>query len=142
MVFLCAETGRLSFSDGLTLTEGMPAERLNERFHNPIADDLTLFLGAHPLRGGSLAPVCLLDRRGLRCVTLHVEGVGPKGGAGADKQRSFLFSVFSLRDPCPDSRRGVQARFPFGSVTIYTEPYSGGAAARVEYRRPTETTEE
>lgn len=135
MVFLCAETGRLSFSDGFTLTGGMSAERLDERFQNPIADDLTLLLGAHPLEGGRLAPVCLLDKDGLRCVTLHVDRVGQKSDAGAEQQRSFLFSAFSLRDPCPDSRRGVKARYPFGSVTIYTEPCTGVASARVEYQR-------
>ena len=135
MVFLCAETGRLSFSDGLTLTEGMPAERLDDRYHNPINGDLTLFLTARPLRGGSLVPVCLLDERGLRCVTLYVQSVGQKTDVSAERQRGFLFSSFSLKDPCPDSHRGVVAAYPFGSVTIYTEPYTGSAAARVEYRR-------
>lgn len=135
MVFLCVETGRLSFSDGLTLAEGMPAEQLDKRYHNPTVDDVTLPLAAHPLENGQIAPVCVLDREGLRSVTLHVPD------AGADEQRAFLFSAFALRDPWPDSRRSVRARYPFGYVTIYTDPYTGGAAARVDYRRPVEYTE-
>lgn len=141
MVFLCAETGRLSFSDGLTLAEGMPAEHLDKRFHNPTTEDLTLLLAAHPVGGGCLAPVCVLDEGGLRSVTLHTPCPQPQNGWTADKQRAFLFSVFALRDPCPDSRRGVKVQYPFGWIAIYTQPYTGGASARLEYRRRAEITE-
>lgn len=135
MPFMDAQTGRMTFLDGLSLYSGMPAQEINERFQNPIERDITLCLKERPVEGGSLAPVCVLDAHGLRCVTLYAHSPAGRQDAGADRQRAFLFAVLRLKDPCPDTRRAVKVRCAFGTVLIDTEPYTGVAAARLEYSR-------
>ena len=132
MAFFSADTGRLLFSDGLLLEKGMPGQQLNERY-SPLREEEALCLDAHPAKGGSLALVCAL-RLGCLCgVTLHVQAVGGKEGVGADRQRAFLFRALGLRDPCPDTRRTVRVACAFGHLLIYSDPYTGSAAARIQY---------
>lgn len=135
MAFFCAQAGRISFADGLRLYAGMPAGELGERCRNPASGVLTVCLDARAVRGGGIAPVCTLDAQGLRAVVLHACQVGAKTPVKADRQRAFLFAALRLRDPCPDTRRCVKVRYPFGEIAIYSDPYTGTPAARIEYDR-------
>lgn len=133
MRFLNAETGALSFPDGYHVLPGMPAKALNDRFQTPAENDLTLCLKARDIDGGSVALICVVSPDGLKCVTLTPCAVAGRADAGADRQRAFLFAALGLKDPCPDTRRVVRVRCAFGTVTLSTDPYTGAAAARLDY---------
>ncbi|MDD3335994.1 MAG: hypothetical protein PHI98_10830 [Eubacteriales bacterium] len=135
MAFLNPETGTLVFEDGFCLRPGMPAKDLNRHCLTLSDAETTFCLDAHPLPGGSLAPVCVVDGDGLMGVTLHVVQTGSKERPGAERQRAFLFSTFHMKDPCPDTHRCVRVRCPFGSLTICSDPYTGCAMAQLSYSR-------
>lgn len=142
MAFFNAETGRFLFEDGLCLAGGMTAQELNSRFHTPSRDELLLCMGAHPVRGGCLALLCRVDSLGLAQITLEVESVNGRDDAGADRQRSFLFQALGFKDPCPDTRQNVLIGCPSGRLLLYTDSYTGGAAARFLMNRPDAPAEE
>lgn len=137
MPFLNMDSGDLVFSDGFCLRAGMSAQELTaDQAVPPLDGEAVLLLPARGVRGGSVAPVCEFQHNGLCRVTLAVDTVGGRTERNAGRQRAFLFSLLCLRDPCPDTRRCVRVRCPFGEALLFSDPYTGYASARLLYALP------
>ncbi|MEG2315720.1 MAG: hypothetical protein RSC91_05865, partial [Clostridia bacterium] len=129
MPFFHKESGALCFADGLNLYASMPPEAL------PLEAKRSgsLCLAPRAVRGGELAAMLLMGSEGLCGVVLTAPTVGGRAEPDAGRQRAFLFDKLHLRDPWPDTWRSVRVRCPFGEILISSDPYTGGASARLTY---------
>lgn len=134
MAFLFSDTGQLRFRDGLELTPMMTEKQLEDLSIFPDEGVDVVPLKAHPVSGGSLAPILLMENGLLAGVELHVAAIGQRQDADTDRQRGFLFEKLGFRDPCPDTRGNVRIACPFGEVFFCTDPYTGFSCARMIYR--------
>lgn len=133
MAFLFSDTGQLLFRDGLRLVPFMTEEELELLSVFPQEGTGYLPLKAHPVKGGSIAPILLMEQGRLSSVTLHVAAIGQRQDTDTDRQRSFLFQSLGFKDPCPDTRGNVRVVCRFGEVLLCTDPYTGGSFARITY---------
>lgn len=138
MPFLDEQTGTLTFSEELSFIAHMPLEALlslHEQWGGalPKGRDILPF-PAKAVDGGSVAPVCILRDGLLHEVRLFAACVGARNHPTAEQQRAFFFQLLSLRDHSPDSRRCSHITYPFGTVLIATDPRTGAALLRVEYK--------
>ena len=139
MAFLYSNTGQLRFRDGLQLFPLMTEAQLEEISIFPEEGSSVIPLKAHPVSGGSLAPLILMENGLLTGVELHVAAIGQRQDADTDRQRGFLFEKLGFRDPCPDTRGNVRILCPFGEAIFCTDPYTGFSCVRLIYRQnPTE----
>lgn len=134
MAFLLSNTGQLLFGDGLLLFPHMTERQLEELSLYPEEGTSLILSKAHPVSGGSIAPMLLLENGRLTAVELYVAAIGQRQDAHTDRLRAFLFQTLGFRDPCPDTRGNVRIVCPFGEVFFCTDPYTGGSCARVMYR--------
>ena len=129
MPFFHKESGELRFADGLSLRVGMAAQALPPAdFHGDM-----LCLPPRAVRGGELAATLAMGAEGLCGVVLTVHAVGGRAEPDAARQRAFLFDKLHLKDPWPDTWRSVRVHCPFGEILISSDPYTGGACARLTY---------
>lgn len=133
MAFLSGETGEILFRDRLLLGPDTSEQQLAELGIAMEDGNGCRCLKPHPVRGGTLAPVLTLEKGRIRAITLHVAMIGIRQDADTDRQRSFLFQTFGLKDPCPDTRGSLRVCYPFGDVLLSTDPYTGGSCARLIY---------
>jgi hypothetical protein len=139
LLFFNEKSGALTFETGLRLAPNMTRKDLLAALKE--AGGASRDLGESgifpfppcPVAGGSLAPVCFLQEDRLASVTLTVVSVGQKTALSAEQQRSFLFTSFRAKDPCPDTLRNCVLQCAFGAITLCTDPRSGRASARVSY---------
>jgi len=131
MAFLNRETGELTFSDGLRLGPGLPMDELAERLDG--AQQGIVRLQSHPVTGGRLIPICMVEGGAVQSITLCPGPGSGKESRDAQKQRAFLFSRLGLRDPLPDSFETVCVQCPFGEILLTSDPHTGRAEARLIY---------
>ncbi len=140
MPFFDEISGTLTFQNGLRLSPFAQREALLELLQKAggTAPDLgtegVLVFPAGPVKGGSVAPVCLLRDDALWQISLSVGSVGPKPTPTAEQQRAFLFGLFRLKDPCPDTQRNCLFRGDGWTLTLSTDPRLGHAIASLSYR--------
>ena len=133
MQFFNPHTGEMHFPCGLCLRGGIPAEQIDPNLRALPGEDTAFCLPHLAVEGGALAPVCTLGEGGLAAVRLTAVSVNGRQQTPGERQRAFLFGLFGLKDPCPDTQQPVRIRAPFGHLTLYTDPVSGQAGALVEY---------
>lgn len=135
MRFFNPETGEMLFSDGLCLRGGMPVDAIDPHLCYTGTQEAVYCLPALAVEGGSLGVVLTADRDGLRTARLTAVSVTGRQQTPGERQRAFLFDLFRLSDPCPDTRQNVRLKAPFGRLTLHTDPVTGQAGALVEYAR-------
>ena len=135
MTFFNPETGEMRFPGGLCLRSGMEAREMDPHFRFTGEQEAVFCLPAQTVAGGSAGVVCIVDGGGLRAVRLTGVAVTGRQQTPGERQRAFLFGLFRLKDPCPDSLQSVRVKAPFGRLTLYTDPVTGQAGAMVEYSR-------
>ena len=131
MAFLNRETGELTFSDGLRLGPGLPMDELAERLDG--AQQGIVRLQSHPVTGGRLIPICMVEGGAVQSITLSISSVGNRPMRKAERQREFLFARLNLQDPFPDTFEPVHITCPFGDLHLSTDPYTGRTEARIIY---------
>lgn len=135
MMFFNPDTGEMRFPEGLCLRGGMDAREIDPHFRFTGDQEAVFCLPAQTVEGGSTGVVCIVDGQGLRAVRLAGVSVTGRQQTPGERQRAFLFGLFRLKDPCPDSLQSVRVKAPFGKLTLYTDPVTGQAGAMVEYQR-------
>ena len=133
MRFFDPDTGEVCFPGGLCLRGGIAAEQIDPNLRSLPGEDTVFCLPALAVEGGALAPVCVLDGSGLASLRLTAVSVNGRQQTPGERQRAFLFGLFGLKDPCPDTQQPVRIKAAFGYLTLYTDPVSGQAGALVEY---------
>lgn len=133
MRFFNPDTGEVRFPGGLCLRGGIPAEQIDPNLRSLPGEDTVFCLPALAVEGGALAPVCVLAENGLSVLRLTAVSVSGRQQTPGERQRAFLFGLFGLKDPCPDTQQSVRIKAPFGHLTLYSDPVSGQAGALVEY---------
>ena len=139
MLFLDAESGMLTFENGVRLVPHMEGTALLEALREAggsasgKGENGVVVFPACPVAGGMLAALCVLREGRLQSVSLTVASVGQKAAPSAEQQRAFLFQCFAAKDPCPDTRRNCDLSCPFGSISLCTDPRVGCAVGRISY---------
>ena len=133
MTFFNPDTGELCFAGGLCLTGNMDVQAIDPHFRYAGQQEAVYCLPALAVEGGALAPVLTLNENGLSVLRLTAATVTGRQQTPGERQRAFLFGLFGLKDPCPDTQQPVRIKAPFGHLTLYTDPVSGQAGALVEY---------
>lgn len=131
MAFLNRETGELTFSDGLRLGPGLPMDELAERLDG--AQQGIVRLQSHPVTGGRLIPICMVEGGAVQSISLCPGTLNGKEPRDASRLRAFLFARMGLLDPCPDSMESVQVLCPFGELCFFTDPLTGRSEVRLSY---------
>ena len=120
MAFLNRETGELTFSDGLRLGPGLPMDELAERLDG--AQQGIVRLQSHPVTGGRLIPICMVEGGAVQSISLCPGTLNGKEPRDAARLRAFLFARMGLEDPCPDTQDCVRILCPFGEMLFVTDP--------------------
>lgn len=135
MSFFNPETGEMQFSNGLCLRGGMPVDAIDPHLRYTGSQEAVYCLPPLAVEGGSLGAVLTADPNGLRSLRLMVASITGRHQVPGERQRAFLFDLFRLADPCPDTQQNVRLKAPFGRLTLYTDPVTGQAGALLEYAR-------
>lgn len=135
MLFFNPETGEMNFSDDLCLRGGMPVHAIDPHLCYTGAQEAVYCLPQLAVEGGSVGVVLTADGDGLATVRISAVSVTGRHQTPGERQRAFLFHLFRLTDPCPDTQQNVRLKAPFGRLTLYTDPVTGQAGALVEYTR-------
>jgi len=139
MPFFDEKTGALALGKGCRLTAHMPDSGVLSVLRSvggPPADwrENIIPFPAIGVSGGRIALIAFLEEDRLTAVHLSVVSTEPKTAPSSDQQRAFLFSLFGIHDPCPDTKQCCCFVSGFGSLAISTDPRTGYAAAHLTYQ--------
>ena len=139
MPFFDEKTGALTLGKGYRLTAFMPDSGVLSVLRSiggspsDWSADIIPF-SAIAVSGGRITLIAFLEEDRLSTIKISVVSIKPKRVPAADQQRAFLFSLFGVSDPCPDTQRSCCLAMSFGSLTISTDPRTGHASACLTYQ--------